>query len=140
MPCDVFDYINDYIEVLAVITNYCAIHNVHYFMTGGDLNTEFTRRNSSNTIALSQFMADECLKLCLFTDLSTVSYTFTSTVSTHSLIDHFIVTEGLSDYLLTYKQIESVDNLSDHLQIALYLNCNIEYANQKKLDFEPSPK
>ena len=140
MPCDVSDYSDDYIEVLAVIANYCAIHNVHYFVICGDLNTEFTRRNSCNTIALSQFIADECLKLCLFTDLSTVSYTFTSTVGTHSLIDHFIVTEGLSDYLLTYKQIESVDNLSDHLPIALQLNCNIDYANQKKLEFEPSPK
>ena len=53
---------------------------------------------------------------------------------------HFIDTGGLTDYLLTYKQIESVDNLSDHLPIALHLNCNIEYANQKKLEFEPSPK
>ena len=135
MPCDVFDYLDDYIEVLAVIANYCAIHNVHYFVICGDLNTEFTRRNSCNTIAFSQFIADECLKLCLFT----ASYTFTSrpTVGTYSLIVHFIVTEGLSDYLLMYKQIESVDNLSDHL---LHLNCNIEYANQKKLEFEHSPK
>ena len=108
-------------------------------MIVGDLNTEFALRNLCNTIALSQFIASECLKLCLFADLSTISYTFRSTVSTHSLIDHFIVTEGLSDYLLTYKQIESVDNLSDHLlvPIAFHLICNIEYANQNMLlDFE----
>ena len=49
MPCDVSDYIDDYVEILAVIANYCAIHNVNYFVIGGDLNTEFTRLNSCNT-------------------------------------------------------------------------------------------
>ena len=32
---------------------------------------------------------------------------------------------------MPYKQIESVNNLSDHLTIALQLNCNIEDANPK---------
>ena len=30
MPCDASYYLDDYTEVLAVIANYCAVHNVHY--------------------------------------------------------------------------------------------------------------
>ena len=45
MPCGGFDYVDDYIEVLTLIANYCAIHNVHYFVIGGDLNLKLKKRS-----------------------------------------------------------------------------------------------
>ena len=55
------------------------------------------------------------------------SYTFTSAIGTLRLY-------------VDFKQLKSTDNLSDHLPIMLYLNCNIEYAVQIKQQFSPRPR
>ena len=56
------------------------------------------------------------------------------------MIDHFIATENLRDYTLSYEQFDSIDNLSDHLAISLQLNCNIESANKVTHEFTASPR
>ena len=140
MPCDQYSYIDTYIEVLSEISNYCMINNVEYFLLGGDLNTDFGRRHSANTIALNQFMIAECLQCCISLHVSSVRHTFTSVFDTHSLIDHFIATENLRDYILSYEQFDSIDNLSDHLAISLQLDCHIESANEVTHEFTASPR
>ena len=45
------------------------------------------------------------LQLCLSTDVSMVEYTFIGALGTRSLIDHFIVTVGLAEYVSCYKQL-----------------------------------
>ena len=104
-------------------------YNVEYFLLGGDLNTDFSRKHSANTIALNQFMIAECLQCCISLHVSSVSHTFTSVFDTHSLIDHFIATESLRDYILSYEHCDSLDRLSDHLPISLQMDCNIRSAN-----------
>ena len=75
MPCDQYSYIDTYyIEVLSEISNYCMINNVDYFLLGGDLNTDFSRRYSANTIALNQFMIAECLQCCIPLHVSSVRH------------------------------------------------------------------
>ena len=116
------------------------INNVEYFLLEGDLNTDFSRRHSANTIALNQFMIAECLQCCISLHVSSVRHTFTGVFDTHSLIDHFTATENLRDYVLSYKQFDSIDNLSDHLAISLQLDCNIESANKVTHEFTATPK
>ena len=140
MPCDQYSYIDTYIEVLSEILNYCMINNVECFLLGGDLNTDFSRRHSANTIALNQFMIAECLQCCISLHVSSVRHTFNSVFDSHSLIDHFIAPENLRDYVLSYEQFDSIDNLSDHLAISLQLDCNIESGNKVTQEFTASPK
>ena len=92
MPCDISTCIDSYVEVLSEISNYCLCNNVVHFVIGGDFNTDVSRHNSCHTIALKQFIDDECLQLCLSTDVSMVECTFIGALGTRSLIDHFIVT------------------------------------------------
>ena len=72
-------------------------------MIDGDFNTDVSKHNSCHTIALKQFIDEECLQLCLSTDVPTVKYTFTGARVTRSLVDHFIVTVGLAEYVSGYK-------------------------------------
>ena len=137
MPCDQHTFIDSYIEVLSEISQYCLSHNVHYFIIAGDLNTDISRHNSANTIALKHFISDECLQLALSSNASLITHTFISALGTHSLIDHFILTESLMDCILSYKQVDSIDNLSDHLPIVLHLNCNVEFATATTPTFIP---
>ena len=43
----------------------------------------------------------------------------------------------MTDCVLTYKQLESVHNLADHVHIVLHLNCNLEYAIPVSVDYTP---
>ena len=92
MPCDASTCIDSYVEVLSDIVNYVLCNNVVHLVIGGDFNTDVSRHNSCHTMTFKQFIDDECLHLCLSTDVSTVEYTFTGALGTSSLIDHFIVT------------------------------------------------
>ena len=60
--------------------------------------------------------------------MSSVTHTFISALNTQSLIDHFILPESLFDCIMVYKQVDSIDNISDHLPVLLHLNCNIDYS------------
>ena len=85
MPCDVSTCIDSYVEVFSEISNYCLCNNTVHFVIGGDFNTDVSRHNSCHTIALKQFVGDECLQLCLSTGVSTVEYTFTGALGTRIL-------------------------------------------------------
>ena len=128
MPCDQHIFINDYIDVLSEISHYCFSYNVQYLVIGGDLNTAITRINSANTITLKHFVSNECLQLAIESNMSSVTHTFISAINSHSIIDHFILPESLFDCIMIYKQVDSIDNISDHLPVLLHLNCNTDYS------------
>ena len=128
MPCDQHIFIDDYIDVLSEIYHYCLSHNVQYLVIGGDLNTDISKINSANTIALQQFVSNECLQLTIVSHMFSVTHTFISAINSVTLIDHFILHESLFDCIMIYKQVDSIDNISDQLPVLLHLNCNIDYS------------
>ena len=69
MPCDKCNFIDIYIEGLSKTSNYCISNKVTYCVIGGALNTDLNRRRSNNRIAFNKCLADECLNLCLHSDV-----------------------------------------------------------------------
>ena len=65
MPCDQHIFIDEYIDVLSVISHYFLSYNVQYLVIGGDLNTDISIINSANTITLKHFVSNECLQLAI---------------------------------------------------------------------------
>ena len=107
--------------MLSEISHYCLSHNVQYLVIGGDLNTDISRINSANTITLKDFVSNECLQLAIY-NMSSVTLTVISAINSQSLIDHFILLASLFDCIMIYKQVDSIDNISDHLPVLLHLN------------------
>ena len=97
MPCDSTTNTNldDYNEVLSVISNFCATHNVVNCVIGGDVNTDISRIKSGNTISLQNFIEKENLFLAVNEVINTVTHTYTGINNTSSLIDHFIMSENM---------------------------------------------
>ncbi len=141
MPCDlnITNYDIIYNSLLTDIAAYCDINNVMHYMIGGDFNTDISRTLSHNTINLLKFIEEQNLKLCVILQLSTILYTFESDQNgAKSLIDHFIVSKYISEGVLEYTQIESIDNLSDHLPISITINCNFPSPIMEQDDYVAS--
>ena len=97
--------------------SHCTIDDYY----SGDLNTSLFRGGSRHTTSLNKFVEDECLYFCYNHDVSTVEFTFCSSTGTQTLIDHFILTDNLSQSITIYETIDIVDNISDHLPVLLEL-------------------
>ena len=128
MPCDSTTNTNldDYNEVLSVISNFCATHNVVNCVIGGDVNTDISRIKSGNTISLQNFIEKENLFLAISEVINTVTHTYTGINNTSSLIDHFIMSENMCLLANNYYTMDSVDNLSDHVPLFIVVNCFVE--------------
>jgi hypothetical protein len=135
MPCDKAYNINNldlYREVLSDISDACNAHDVDYMIIGGDFNTDLRRTNSSNTQVLNSFVNDECLSYCISLDLSDVKYTYENdSTQTESTIDHFIVSDNLTGYVLEYCSLHDANNMSDHAVVLMTLNVNSEHFNDR---------
>ena len=124
MPCDQVDNVAIYHEVLndieSLIATYPEIDNV---IICGDFNTDMSRLRSLHTRALSEFCARQSLTLCVKSSLSAVDFTYQNSASNaQSIIDHFIVSKGLSDAISQYECLHDGQNLSDHCPVLLRLN------------------
>ena len=128
MSCDSTTNTNlaDYNEVLSVISNFCATHNVVNCVIGGDVNIDILRIKSGNTIRLQNFIEKENLFLAINEVINTVTYTYTGMNNTSSLIDHFIMSENMCLLANNYYTMDSVDNLSDHVPLFIVVNCFVE--------------
>ena len=73
---------------------------------------------------MNAFVENENLEYVLKKLPANVQYTFTGISNNHSLIDHFIVSQNLSNHVVHYFTEDSIDNLSDHLPLYLTLCCN----------------
>ena len=93
LPCDTNNENDsyDYNEVLSIIYHYCCNNQVTHLIIAGDLNTEFTRLWSNNTISLKQFLKEEDMSCVFNLLLNDVPLTFIGINGTRTLIDHFFV-------------------------------------------------
>ena len=92
MPCDSIANINldEYNEVLSVISTFYITHNVVNYVVGGDINTDLSRTRSGNTISLQNFMDRENIFSAIREINNSVRYTYTGINNSTPLIDHFI--------------------------------------------------
>ena len=104
MPCD--DHSTDaydmYYHVLNTVPLYCTTNNVDTYVLGGDFNTALNRETSRRTILLYKCVYDEYLYYYCLDASSNVSYTFFGPTGSKTLIDHFIVTVNISQYVNKY--------------------------------------
>ncbi len=131
MPCDDnrhYHNIIDFNIALNDIKTICNSLNVHVIL-GGDFNTDL-RRSSYFTTAFNEYINDELMYPCIKNDCSTVQCTYYGKGSNvRSLIDHFVISEILQDYLLSYDEIDSHDNFSDHIAVKCVLNVKDIYCH-----------
>ena len=132
MPCDtVHDLSNldTYMDVLNKIDIVCTDYpDINRIVIGGDFNTDISRLNSLHTDALLGFIRSNGFKLCLNDTTSNVSYTYENVVTgSQSIIDHFLISDQLSQCVLKYESIHEGDNLSDHCPLVLELNVLVDY-------------
>ncbi len=133
MPCDdniPNHNIIDFNIALNDITTICNSVNVQHVILGGDFNTDLRRSSFFNT-AFNEYLNDELMYPCIKSDCSTVQCTYYSKSSNaRSLIDHFVISENLQDNLLSYNEIDSHDNFSDHIAVKCVLNVNVIYCHR----------
>ena len=119
MPCDdqSTDAYDMYNHVLNTVSLYCTNNNVDTYVLGGDFNTALNRETSRRTIALNEFVSDEYLYYCCLDASSNVTYTFFGPTGSKTLIDHFIVTVNISQYVSKYYTLDLIENISDHMPL-----------------------
>ena len=78
LPCDTNNenVSYDYNEVLSIISHYCCNNQVTHRIIAGDINTDFTRIGSSNTISLTLFLEEEDMTCVLELLSNDVPHTF----------------------------------------------------------------
>lgn len=140
MPCDdrtegvnvdIFRSVLD--EILMI---YHRINPTHV-LVGGDFNTDFTR-SSPHTRELNQFMESEGLS-CPSRDNTDycIDFTFSGPNGTAlSVIDHVLFSNLLNEFLIEYKVMPSIDNLSDHVGLLCSLCFPVDYCRMEKREFK----
>ena len=120
MPCDGFGPTSKdkYDDILLTISSICDTVENHALIIGGDFNADLSRLGSLNTKALFEFLQRENLH-CL-TQQGNIDYSFKSRMShERSLIDHFFISEIISNHALhCYVQHDAL-NFSDHSPVFL---------------------
>ncbi len=97
---------------------------------GGDLNTD-TSRTSPHTRGLLQCVVDFCLTICIDLNESKVPYTYIGPNSNMSQIDHFLISDIMSESVIDSYVID--DHLhSNHLPVILSLDFNISHSSVSK--------
>ncbi|ELT89048.1 hypothetical protein CAPTEDRAFT_196106 [Capitella teleta] len=100
MPCDTQVAYHDnqlvFEEVLNDVADLIQISNIDRIVFGGDLNTELSRRASTHTRSLNQFVTNESFSFLSALSCYEVDYTHESDAhGTRSTLDHFIVSSQL---------------------------------------------
>ena len=119
MPCDASNnmYLQQYNEILSHISIHVQSSDVKHCIVAGDLNTDFARHNSGNTVSLNTFIDTEGLYSVVEDYKQEVKYTYTGINSNTSLIDHFLVSANIVSFISKYRTCDSADNLSDHIPL-----------------------
>ena len=114
-----------YREVLADIESILEMcPGVDYFMNGGDLNTDVSRAESERPPLLCDFCKRVGLHICFSPD---VDYTYKNEATgVLSVIDHFIVSNNLHNFINEYTATHDGDNLSDHDPIHMAIDAPVE--------------
>jgi len=143
MPCDLMNTSEDVIyreilnEIESVINSH---HDVDYVLIGGDMNTDVSRTRSGHSLLLKEFCDSLGLRLCLSSPNSSIDFTYYNEASgSHSILDHFIVSENLFHSIESYSCLHRGDNLSDHVPVCLRLNLSVCYLSQPPESHAPRP-
>ena len=120
MPCDGGD-ISPFVDELQKLISLIECHDeINHVIIGGDLNTDLKRNQSLRGAVLGGFCDRFDLRLCDFSDLAQVEFTYLNDFSgASSTIDHFIVSDNLFADLIRYESLHDGDNISDHLALSL---------------------
>ena len=141
MPCDVRSNDNELVEIYGEIISKCNEMDCSNFIIGGDLNTCMKRTDSFFTKHLHYICDTEYMKPCSNFNNQNIKYTFTSPVDhgTH-VIDHFLVNNGLFNYITEYTSIHNGANLSFHSPILVKFMFNVEYFKHAPREYASKPK
>uniref|UniRef100_A0A0P4VXS2 Reverse transcriptase domain-containing protein n=1 Tax=Scylla olivacea TaxID=85551 RepID=A0A0P4VXS2_SCYOL len=138
MPCDdqrSDQNVNEYVNILSDIAVLSLSNDIDFILVGGDFNTDFSRV-TPQTRAFVKFIDEYRFYCCDNDALSTVAYTYCSKGNNFkSLIDHFLISDNISNFLQTYTTIDSVNNPSDHIAIKCVLDVTISY-NVENIEHE----
>ena len=119
MPNDINSNIYEYNEVLSAIHMLQSLYTPHYIICGGDWNTDFTRKTSLLTKLRVRFC--DCERLtCVNLVSNAQQFTYVSDINgSKSLIDDFIISDNLLNYVNSSDVRDDIDNHSDHLPITM---------------------
>ena len=92
----------------------------------GDLNTDYSRLNSGNTVSLNTCIDNEGLYSVIEDYNQEIKYTYSRIKIKTSLIDHFIVSANIVCFISNYKACDSSDNVSNHIPLFYYLDICID--------------
>ena len=122
MPCDdnTDENYEKYGDILYEMLTLFEVYRGYDFIVGGDFNVDFRRNNSRNLRLLKQFISEEQLT-CVSLNFPNNEYTFQNNNFNRSFIDHFIVSESLTNCNVFISH--DGDNLSDHEPITIKTSC-----------------
>ena len=130
MPCDeryYGDNVSDFNDVLDEISYLMHKYKPTYYICGGDFNSDFSR-NSPQTEMLSNFMLVEHFINPGSENCYQIDYRYISSDHQHSsYIDHILLSENLDNCIISYRTVDSVDNLSDHKAVTCLLDIYVKY-------------
>ena len=104
------------------MSHYCCNNQVTQRIIAGDLNTDFTRLGSNNTISLKVFLEEEDMTCVLDLLSNDVPHTFIGINGTRTLIDFF-----------------PYNIISDHLPLFVLFKCSVSYVHALPRIFHARP-
>ncbi len=132
MPYDRNTEDPDNIAVIDSVKELILNHNPVHIVFGGNLNTDCVRI-SPHALELNQCVEDCDFNVCIDSPIPDVPYTFINSNGAKSRIDHFLVSDHLSECV---SECCNIDNhlFSDHVPLKLTLDVNIEhtYTNNER--------
>ena len=130
MPCDDNQLNANIVEYKDILNDICILCNstdATHLVIMGDFNTDFSRNNVQAKTLLNFINAND-FYCCSSAFKDSVPFTYTSKINgNNSLIDHCILSENLTDQVVSYCSIDNVHNASDHLGIRCELSLSTDY-------------
>jgi exonuclease III len=131
MPCDNPHNKKAYKSTLDDINSILSDTDAMHIIIGGDFNVDFNRVRSPCTALLMSFIDEENL-VCTGNNRTDETHSFTSKIDGYnSLLDHFLVSTNLFEYVNDYHIDSDGDNLSDHLPVCISLNLPALYIEKQ---------
>ena len=122
------DSLSEYNEVLGVISSISLTEEYDDLLIGGDFNTNVNRHDPLSNL-FSSFVNVNGLYCGLNAPVNLVDHTFESKSleSVTSIIDHFIMSQGLFSSLNEYTSVHDGDNMSDHCPIVASFSIDVKH-------------
>ena len=127
MPCDSIN-LTEFDDVILDIERISTELNISNIVIGGDFNTDLARTKSVQSKHLLDFCLNDNYKLVIDHPTCNVDYTYESKITgDRSIIDHFIVTENLFEFIVLYESKHDGDNMSDHAIVSMVIDIPVTY-------------